>query len=142
VSCDVEGIPVGEWRSLEVETDRLEREKEVAFAQLEAAQRTALESASRIRRLEKQERFLKSKGKDMVRRGLKTLDELEEAEEKERQMESERATVEAAAMPSNAPALSSTEADPFAGVEVPLLSPEVWAQWDSLYGNPQPSRDT
>jgi hypothetical protein len=33
----------------------------------------------------------------MVRRGLKTLDELEEVEEKERQIETERAAVEAAA---------------------------------------------
>src|SRR5438552_5076932 len=66
IKCDVEGIPVGEWRSLELETDRLEREKEAAFASLEAAQRSALESAARIRRLERQEKFLKSKGKDMV----------------------------------------------------------------------------
>jgi hypothetical protein len=32
VSCDVKGIPVSKWRSLEVETDCLEHEKEVAFA--------------------------------------------------------------------------------------------------------------
>ena len=49
-----------------------------------------------IKRLKRQQEFLKSKGKDMVRRGLKTLDELEEVEEKERQMETERAAVEAA----------------------------------------------
>jgi hypothetical protein len=133
--CDAEGIPVGEWRALELETDRLERESE-------AAMRAVRENMARLERLEKQKKFLKSKGKDMVRRGLKTLDELEEAEEKERQMESERATAEAAAMPSNVPVLSSTEADPFAGVEVPLLPPEVWAQWDFLYETPQPSQDT
>jgi hypothetical protein len=30
VSCDVEGIPVGEWQSLEREEDRLERESKTA----------------------------------------------------------------------------------------------------------------
>jgi hypothetical protein len=34
----------------------------------------------------------------MVRRGLKTLDELEEVEERERQIETERAAIEAAAI--------------------------------------------
>jgi hypothetical protein len=63
----------------------------------------------------------------MVRCGLKTLDKLEEAEEEERQMETERVTAKAAAMPSNALALLSTRADPFAGVKVPLLPLEVWA---------------
>jgi hypothetical protein len=118
-----------------VEEERLEKERETALLLAE-------QSLARARRLEKQQKFLRSRGKDMVRRGLKTLDELDEAEAKERQMESERATAEAAAMPSNVLVLSSTEADPFAGVEVPLLPPEVWAQWDSLYGNPQPSQDT
>jgi hypothetical protein len=50
-----------------------------------------------IKRLEKQQEFLKSKGKDMVRRGLKTLDELEEVEERERQIETEHTAVKAAA---------------------------------------------
>jgi hypothetical protein len=123
-SCDAKGIPVSKWQALELETNCLEHEKEVAFAQLEAAQRSALESAARIRRLKKQEKFLKSKGKDMVRRGLKTLDELEEVEEKERQMETERATVEAAATQVHGQAVA---ANPFAGIEILLLPPEVWA---------------
>jgi hypothetical protein len=50
-----------------------------------------------IKRLEKQQEFLKSKGKDIVRCSLKTLDKLEEVKERERQIETERATVEAAA---------------------------------------------
>jgi hypothetical protein len=37
VSCDVEGILVGKWRALELETDRLEREKAIAFSQISAA---------------------------------------------------------------------------------------------------------
>jgi hypothetical protein len=125
--CDVEGILVGEWRSLELKTDRLEREIESAFAVLRSAQQTALESAVRIERLKKQERFLKSKGKDMVRRGLKTMDKLDEAKEKEKQMESEQAA--SAAMPSNNPTLCAlalgAKIDPFVGLEVLLLPPRV-----------------
>jgi hypothetical protein len=137
VSCDVEGIPVGEWRALELETDRLEREKAIAFSQIGAAQRLMSENLARLQRLERQEKFLKSKGKDMVRRGLKTLDELEEVEEKERQMETERAAVEAAATQVHGQAAA---ADPFAGIEIPLLPPEVWANWDFASETPQASQ--
>ena len=36
-SCDVEGIPVGEWRALELETNRLERESRAAIAAVKLA---------------------------------------------------------------------------------------------------------
>jgi CO dehydrogenase/acetyl-CoA synthase beta subunit len=80
-----------------------------------------------LKRLKKQKKFLKSKGKDMVCYSLKTLNELEEAEERERQIETECATTKAAAMLSNVLALSLTKVNPFAGVKVPLLPLEVWA---------------
>jgi hypothetical protein len=135
--CDAKGIPVSEWRALELETDRLERESE-------AAMRAVCENIACLERLEKQKRFLKSKGKDMVCRGLKTLDELEEVEEKERQMEAERAAAVATARPSSAYvlALSMTETDPFAGLGALSLLPEAWAEWDFAYENPQPSQGT
>jgi hypothetical protein len=50
-----------------------------------------------IKRLEKQQKFLKSKGKDIVRCGLKTLDKLKEVKERERQIETERAAIKAVA---------------------------------------------
>jgi hypothetical protein len=78
-----------------------------------------------LKRLKKQKKFFKSKGKDIVCYSLKTLDKLKEAEEKERQIESECATTKAAAIPSNVLVLSLTEANPFASVKVPLLLPEV-----------------
>jgi hypothetical protein len=63
----------------------------------------------------------------MVCRGLKTMDELDEAEEKEKQIELEQAAT--AAMPSNSPRLGAlalrAENDPFASLEVPLLPPKV-----------------
>jgi hypothetical protein len=61
----------------------------------------------------------------MVCCSLKTLDKLEEAEEKERQIETKHATTKAAAMPSNVLVLLLTEANPFASVKVPLLPLEV-----------------
>jgi CO dehydrogenase/acetyl-CoA synthase beta subunit len=78
-----------------------------------------------LERLKKQKKFLKSKGKDIVCCGLKTLDKLEEAEEKERQIETECAAIKATAMPSNVLALLLTKANSFAGVKVPLLPLEV-----------------
>jgi hypothetical protein len=42
------------------------------------------EAAARLARLRKQRKFLKSRARDMLRRGLKSLDELDKAEERER----------------------------------------------------------
>jgi hypothetical protein len=63
----------------------------------------------------------------MVCQGLKTLNKLKEAKEKERQIESERAAAKAAARPFNAYALalSVTEPDPFAGLRALSLPPKV-----------------
>ena len=44
VKCNVKGIPVKEWRSLEVKKDRLKRKREAALAIHKAALRTAMES--------------------------------------------------------------------------------------------------
>jgi DNA modification methylase len=86
-----------------------------------------LESALCICCLKKQERFLKSKGKDIVCCSLKTLNELEEAEEKERQTETERAATVVTAKPSSAYvlALLVTETDPFTELKALSLSPKV-----------------
>jgi hypothetical protein len=82
-----------------------------------------------IERLEKQQEFLKSKGRDMVRRGLKTMDKLDEAEEKEKQIELERAATAAMLSSGSRPDVPApgAENDPFASLEVPLLPPKVWA---------------
>jgi hypothetical protein len=59
----------------------------------------------------------------MVCCSLKTLDKLEEVEEKEKQIEKERATNKAAA---TAYALALLESDPFAKIEISLLFLKVW----------------
>jgi hypothetical protein len=75
--------------------------------------------------LKKQKKFLKSKGKDIVCYSLKTLDKLEEAEERKRQIETEHITAKVTAMLSNALVLLLTKANPFASVKVLLLLPKV-----------------
>jgi hypothetical protein len=42
-SCNVEGIPVSEWRALEVKTDCLEQESKAAIATVKLAQRSIAE---------------------------------------------------------------------------------------------------
>lgn len=74
--CDVEGIPVDDWESLEREEQRIENEREVTLA--------------RLLRLDKQQQFLKRRGREMLKRGLKTLDELDAEEERERQKVAEQ----------------------------------------------------
>ncbi len=66
-----------------LEHRRLEREEEVAEEELLAAQRLTSERTARLVRLRKQKRLLREKGKVMVERGLKDLDELEAAEKAE-----------------------------------------------------------
>jgi hypothetical protein len=68
--CDVEGPSLSDWASLEREEQRLQSEKTEALA--------------KVMRLERQQQFLRQRGKDMLKRGLKTMDELDAAEEKER----------------------------------------------------------
>jgi len=58
----------------------------------------------------------------MVRRGLKTLNELEEVKEKERQIETERAAAKAAATQVHGPA---AKVNPFTEIEILLLPLEV-----------------
>jgi hypothetical protein len=121
--CDAKGIPVSKWQALELETDCLKQESK-------AAMRAVCENIACLKHLKKQKKFLKSKGKDIVCYGLKTLDKLEEAEEKKRQIEAKRATAVATARPSSAyvPALFATKANPFARLKVPSLLPEAWAK--------------
>jgi hypothetical protein len=68
---------------------------------------------------------LKSKGKDIVRYSLKTIDKLNKVKEKEKQIKFKHTAAETAAMPSNTLALSTTKTNPFAKLKVLLLPPRV-----------------
>jgi hypothetical protein len=87
---DTEGIPIGDWDSLEHEEERLRIEKEITFQAVQAG-------LACIQRLEKQQQFLKKKGTDILRQGLQTLDKLDEVEAREKEVQ-ERATVNSAAL--------------------------------------------
>jgi hypothetical protein len=100
---------------LEIEEDCLKHKSETAL-------HLAKENLAYHKRLEKQKKFLKSKGKEMLCRGLKTLDKLKEVEEKERQTDSKHVAAKAAA---TAYALALLKPDPFAKVKIPLLLPKV-----------------
>ncbi len=77
-NCDVSGPSASDWQSLQKEEDRLRLETRMT--------REAVATAmARLNRLEQQQDLLKTRGAEMLRRGLKTLDELEEVEERERQ---------------------------------------------------------
>jgi len=70
LKCDCVGPEHPDWVKLEREEERLDREEE--------------ETLAKLLRLRKQKRLIRTRGKDMLRRGLKTLDELDAAEEAER----------------------------------------------------------
>ena len=65
------------------ELKRLEEEEARAEALMEERQRQLNESLARISRLRKMQRMLKSKGVEMIRRDLSSMEELEEEERKE-----------------------------------------------------------
>jgi hypothetical protein len=113
---NVKGILISKWQSLEREEACLEFEKERAFQLI-------VKNTAYVLCFEKQQRFLKSKRKDIVCRGLKTLNKLEETEEKEKQIKEERAASKAAV---TAYALALSEPDPFAKIEILLLLLKVW----------------
>ena len=116
--CDVSGPSAADLRSLIREQERLDEEEEKA-ASLMAV------TAARLARLRKQRKFLQARGSELIRRGLKTMDELEEAEEKERlekekiemeRVEKETANVDAAPTPSGSSSFG------FFDPSLPLLS--------------------
>ncbi|KAK3896392.1 hypothetical protein C8A05DRAFT_48491 [Staphylotrichum tortipilum] len=96
-SCDGSGVPVSALDRIVAESRRLDSEEQDAEEALRAerlalaeaqkasaeAQRRLDESWARLDRLRRQKRMLLSRGGDMVRRGLESLDEMEEADRRE-----------------------------------------------------------
>jgi hypothetical protein len=87
--------------------------------------RAVCENIVCLKRLKKQKRFLKSKGKDMLCCGLKTLDKLEEAEEREKQ-EEEKHTAKATATLFVSTSDFLLTSNSLARLKMPLLPPKVW----------------
>ena len=74
---------VFESKRLDQAEEEAEEDLERREAELLAAQDKVRESLSRLRRLRKQKRLVVTKGHDMIRRGLDSLDELERVEAEE-----------------------------------------------------------
>lgn len=139
VKCDVEGIPASEWRTLDREEHRIETAEMVAEESLRRAQQQMTEAVNRLSRLRQQKKLLKTRGRDLLARGLKSLDELEALEEKEKEERETKEKEEAQARRE----LATTSA------AVPLFSPEellafehpsFWALVDSESGIPPTSQ--
>ena len=65
------------------EKRRIEKEEDTTESELLALQQQMNERISRLTRLRRQKKMVISRGHEMIRRGLKSLDELEEAERRE-----------------------------------------------------------
>ena len=77
VKCDVHGPSEESWRSLERAEKKLDDE-------WIATQERLLALQSKLLRLDKQRQMFRKRAAEMLRRGLKSLDELDAAEEAER----------------------------------------------------------
>ena len=111
-ACDVQGPSLKDWASL----DRLEQQLD---AEEEAAIQRSDEAMAKVMRLRKQKRLLRAKRKEMLRRGLRTLDELDAAVAAEE-------AAKAASVPLPSGGLE------FDFPEIPLDPGEAAAFWASL----------
>lgn len=84
-TCDVAGPSEKEWDRVESEQTRLRNEEDKAFEEETAAYKRAHEMYAKRMRLRKQGELLKRREGDMLRRGLKNVEELEALDKSERQ---------------------------------------------------------
>ncbi|RAL58197.1 hypothetical protein DID88_001066 [Monilinia fructigena] len=82
-----------QYDALERQQEQLRLEEEKAFAESQVLSAKSQELTARILRLRRQQEFLRKREKEMIRRDLHTLEELDLAEENER-LEKEKAEKE------------------------------------------------
>jgi hypothetical protein len=113
---------VPEWESIERQRRKLQEEEEEAMA--------------KILRLRKQQRLLDDREKEMIRRGLASLDDLDAAEEKDRELAEAQQF-----LPPSAPSepSSSTPFDPSLAEQLLDFDPSssYWADLGSVDGTAQ-----
>ncbi|OBT49698.1 hypothetical protein VE04_10208 [Pseudogymnoascus sp. 24MN13] len=126
--CDACAPSAAEWEKLRVEEERLEAEEEAAAAQEQ-------EAYARRMRLRKQQKALKLRGAEMLRRGLRTLDELDEAEEKDR-LEAEARDALLPSPPTTTSGPATSPHDLFPDVDPSVFSPGYWATWGADASTP------
>lgn len=115
-SCDVKpdvwqsNVPSSsDWESIARQKERLEEQEEEAMA--------------KILRLRKQRKLLIRREAEMAKRGLKFLDELDAAEERERQEAEKRPLLPS---PPSGAAAPGTGPDPFSTFDPAAFSPSYW----------------
>jgi hypothetical protein len=130
-SCDVKkdawtaNVPsTGDWESIAKQKERLEEEEEEAMA--------------KILRLRKQRKLLLRREAEMAKRGLRFLDELDAAEEKEH-LAAEAENTLLASPSTSAHDHTIPERDPFPGVDPSAFSPSNWGFWGADASTPEAS---
>lgn len=105
INCDQQGPSLGDWVKLDREEERLDREEE--------------ETLSKLLRLRRQKKLLRTRGKDMLRRGLKSLDELDAVEEAERLAQQSQPSDPVPPISEDSPFLETSSLDPAAFSNLP-----------------------
>lgn len=119
--CDAYAPSPAEWEKLRKEEERLEAEEEAAVFQECEAHLKAQEAYACRMRLRKQQKSLKTHGAEMLRRGLQSLDELDEAEERDHlEAEARNALLLSPSATTSVPA--NSEHDFFPGVDPSVFS--------------------
>lgn len=128
-SWDSEVPRVSAWQSIDRQMEQLDDEEEIAAQTAISVMAKHQEAMAKISRLRKQKAFLKERRKEMLRRGLRYLDELDAAERREAE---EKAAQEASSLTMVANAMP--EFDPSL-----MNDPQFWEGMDSVYGIPEAS---
>ena len=130
VKCDVWGPSKSDWAALE----KTEKDLADAWAEAQAEQQRLFERLSaqqaKLMRLNKQREMFRARAAEMLRRGLKSLDELD-AVEAEEALRGDEALLQTLTPAGSADALGDPPHDPldFSGVAFdadPSMSPSFW----------------
>ena len=130
--CDVAGLSPSDWDVLSREEARLEAEEEAAALAEQEAFRRRME-------IRKKQKTLRDRGSEMLRRGVRSLDELDELLQKERvEKEKEAASVSVAVPSDDSFAFDSSSLDP--SILASMDSPSFWANPGIAGGTPPTSQ--
>jgi hypothetical protein len=125
-SCDAKHVSVSDWSAIERAEQRIRAEKKEALAKL--------------LRLERQEEFLRKRGLDMLRRGLRSLEDLEKAEDEDRRERERKEKEETERREQEAPAATSAastgaSSDPLVGYSGVVFDGDLSVLPDSFWND-------
>jgi len=123
-----------EWESVGRQIDRLDEELDAAMAEVAELQSTAMAkqkvAMAKVVELRRKKNEIKEREKEMMRRGLRYLDELDALEWKEERERVEREAAETVTPEPSVPFFGGAFGDP-------ILSPSFWASQDVGGETPQ-----